>query len=112
MAHTPTPWWTLPTPTPGAAPEIMGAGWRGGRRIAKVLYDRGSEDPEVHDNAAFIVTACNAHDDLLAACKALPLDAFPERMGDCDAADFKDHAGAFFAAMRAARAALAKAKRE
>ena len=36
------------------------------RPIAKVLYDGGSEDPEVNDNAALIAAA----PELLEACKA------------------------------------------
>jgi hypothetical protein len=34
---------------------------------------------EYQESAAFIVRACNAHDDLLAACKKL--EAFDERIG-------------------------------
>jgi len=49
--------------TPGyAAPEITGDG----RRIAKVLYDYGSEDPEVDANARLIAAA----PDLYAVCCA------------------------------------------
>ena len=38
----------------GGAPEITGSGWRGLRVIARVVYDRGSEDPEVRPNATHI----------------------------------------------------------
>ena len=38
----------------GGAPEITGSGWRGPRVIARVVYDRGSEDPEVRPNARHI----------------------------------------------------------
>ncbi len=56
-------------------------------------------------NADLIVRAVNAHADLLAACKALPLDC-----DFTDAADFKDNSRRFLSAMELARAAIAKAE--
>ena len=55
MTHTPGSW-TL-NKMRHAALEIMGVGWMGNRRIAKVLYCGGSEDPEVHANAVLIAAA-------------------------------------------------------
>ena len=49
---------------------------------------------------------------LRAALEFLPLEAFDKPMDDCDAADYVDHAGEFFAAMTRARWALAKARVE
>lgn len=56
---------------------------------------------DVH--ARQIVAAVNAHEALVKACEALPLDVSFE-----DAADFKDHARQFMYAMDLARLALAK----
>jgi hypothetical protein len=47
-------------------------------------------------------------DELLEALQLLPLDAFKEDGKGADAADFKDNARHFIAAMDAARAAIAK----
>lgn len=52
--HTPLPW---EVEVSIAAPEIIGDG----RRVAMVLYHGGSEDRQVHDNAKFIVKACNMY---------------------------------------------------
>ena len=68
IMHTPAPWEVVKTI---GAPEITGDN----RRIARILYDPGSEDEQVHANAQFIVTACNSHHDLLDALQLL-LDAF------------------------------------
>ncbi len=64
MKHTPGPWGINPQSI-GGAPEITApTSWIGVRRIAKVLYEGGSEDPEVHANAQLIKAA----PDLLEAC--------------------------------------------
>lgn len=72
MSHTPTPW-RLEQTAHTTAPVIVGTSpFTGGeRRIARVLYEVGSEDPEVWDNARKIVAAVNSHDDLLATCEWL-----------------------------------------
>lgn len=61
--HTPTPW------------KASGNGiHKGIRCVATTDYiDRrsGEEFKEACANAEFIVRACNAHDDLLAACEAI-----------------------------------------
>ena len=65
MTHTPRPWKVKKFSN--AAPVIVGEGWMGARRIAKVLYEGGSEDPEVHANAVLIAAA----PDMLEALKAI-----------------------------------------
>ncbi|MCP4410915.1 MAG: hypothetical protein GY807_24880 [Gammaproteobacteria bacterium] len=68
------------------------------------LYASGSDRPgEARANAYLIAAA----PDLLKACLSLP-DFDLEQP---DAADFKDHASEFIAAMRQAREAIAKAQR-
>ncbi len=59
MKHTSGPW-TIDTPVIGA-PIISGKGWMGERRIAKVLYEGGLEDPEVRGNALLVVAALDSH---------------------------------------------------
>ena len=101
--HTPGPWEAHPLEFQNwlkygarVGPEC------GGSNIAHVYAA-----PETEANARLIAAA----PDLLAACEALPLSKFGDDMADCDAADFKDNALAFFGAMRLARAAIAKARR-
>ena len=62
MTHTPGPW-TVEGKAGYEAPVIRG----NGRAIAKVLYDGGSEDREVDDNAVLIAAA----PELLAAAKLI-----------------------------------------
>lgn len=71
--HTPRPWGIDALETAGGAPVIVAKTcWRNKpRRIAKVLYEFGSEDPEVAANAEHIVACVNSHDDLLASCKEM-----------------------------------------
>ena len=57
---------------------------------------------EMEDNAAFIVRACNSHDDLVAALAGM----MPENTGYGQSMDWE----AYAAAVKVARAALAKAK--
>lgn len=59
--------------TAGGAPIIVSDKcWLGGKRkIAKVLYHYGSEDPEVSPNAKFICLAVNYHDRLVEALNAI-----------------------------------------
>jgi len=92
--------------TMGGAPIICASESYLGRsrRVAKVLFEGGSEDPEVHANARLLVIAPL----LFEACQMLPLDKFGEDMGDCDAADFVDNAYAFFEAMKLVRQAFSK----
>lgn len=99
-AHTPGPWRHDRALSDGGAPMITAdRGWMGlPRRIAKVLYEGGSEDPEVMANARLIESAT----DLYAALSALvePCECYGREMGKhgrlCDQA----------------RAALAKARGE
>lgn len=112
--HTPTPWGAghLSDPTHSCdCPYIFGNDDRMGCvatvAVAKDGDPTATEYPdkaEAAANQAFIVRAVNSHDDLLAACQALPLDC-----EFTDAADFKDNSRAFLAAIRLARAAIAKA---
>ncbi len=63
MTHTPTPWHTKNNET-----EIADSrGWR----IAYVSFEAPRTADERDANAAFIVRACNSHEQLLEACKAL-----------------------------------------
>jgi hypothetical protein len=72
--HTPTPWWVAQSAGPGilavdaidpadgnlfAVCEIFG------------INDMREHSPEAEANAAFIVRACNCHNQLVAALKAL-----------------------------------------
>ncbi len=80
MTHTPTPWQLgLLVSGAGTGREIETVA--GGQRIAGVgthylrfagvpeCYLRAYDDPNACEaNTAFIVRACNAHDELLAAC--------------------------------------------
>jgi len=76
MEHTKLPWRIDRMATDGGAPIIVADEcWlHRTRTIAKVLYEYGSEDPEVLSNAAFIVKACNCHDELLEALKRCRLE--------------------------------------
>ena len=84
--HTPLPW---KLDLGLGAPEIVG----NSRRIARVLYDPGSEDNEVDYNARFIVRACNSHADLLEALEIVlvwldePSPSWPSEQ-DADSAYF------------------------
>jgi hypothetical protein len=100
--HTPTPWGIDEENCGDGANITSAAGrvaWtsalrriRGGERII--------EAAEAKANAAFIVAAVNAHDDLVAAMKlALPVMSPPYGAADC---------GAYATAYRAVRDALAK----
>lgn len=102
--HTPLPWRT-------ASALVMG---QHSRAIVSAL--KGQVDiynapltNETLANAEFIVRACNAHDELVAALKALmnPNGHLQARSGGCvpgpECGEYADHC-------RAARAALAKAR--
>lgn len=72
-AHTPTPWHVATNPGgPGDQPAFPSvrdsSGLKDGEDI--ICMPLGDSDT-VKANAAFIVRAVNAHDDLLAACQAL-----------------------------------------
>jgi hypothetical protein len=92
-AHTPTPW-----QVEGSIYEHMAAGIRGGsnRAIAQVW-----KGPRGHANAEFIVRACNAHDDLVAALKAIV---------DHNEASYSSEFELFATHVREAKKALAKAE--
>ena len=71
MSHTPTPW-NIDNTDYGAPLIRAKTCWmKGSRDVAKVLYHYGSEDPEVDQNAAFIVRACNAHEELVEALRGM-----------------------------------------
>jgi len=69
LKHTPVPWGINELRTAKGAPIIMSAtSWlKRPREVCKVLYDGGSEDPEVRANAALIVRAVNSHEALTTA---------------------------------------------
>ena len=97
--HTPTPWTVLdglsyPEPFTGIA---------GGNGRDPV--------PLNEINAAFIVRACNAHDDLVAALQTLLQSASATKAGQTDFAVWKScSAETIGAVLNDARAALAKAQ--
>jgi hypothetical protein len=66
MGHTPTPWETFSTRSNG---EVCIYDKRKPHQLVASAIQSDREYTAA-DNAAFIVRACNAHDDLLAACKA------------------------------------------
>lgn len=74
-AHTPGPWRHDRALSDGGAPMIVAdQGWMGvlPRRIAKVLYEGGSEDPQVHANARLIEAAPDLYaalSDLVEPCE-------------------------------------------
>lgn len=79
-AHTPTPWQIPPDDLPGQArtaqqegvPAFPGravVGADGKTVVCIVLIPRDRNPLESEANGRLIVTAVNAHDDLLAACK-------------------------------------------
>ena len=59
----------------GGAPVIVGPHW-GGRQservVCKVLFDPGSEDPQVHQNARLIVALRNLVPQIIAALRLTP----------------------------------------
>lgn len=67
MGHTPTPWETFSTRSNG---EVCIYDKRKPHQLVASAIQSDREYTAA-DNAAFIVRACNAHDDLLAACKAI-----------------------------------------
>lgn len=100
--HTPGPW----TRTPEERfKHDSSAGIKGpnGNYLAAALdFNRTDRDEEVEANAEFIVRACNAHDELLAALEDIIETPVGHTTADCA----KDLA----ACIRIARAAIAKAK--
>lgn len=91
--HTPTPWvWDK-------SRGVVYICLRSGKRIAMMIGAVLAEE----DDATFIVSACNAHDDLITALKAMVAydDTGPE--------SHVDFMLTYDNAMKLARAALAKA---
>ena len=109
MGHTPGPW-GLEQTTHAVSPVIMGESpFTGGpRRIARVLYEVGSEDPEVWANARRIVTAVNSFDALVAACDNA--QAALQRHCDDACKDDRCDACGHGSILRQVKAAIAKAK--
>jgi hypothetical protein len=97
--HTPTPWEQFA----GCGPAIFKAGVT--QQIASTA--RLGPDPQVHAvdeaNAAFIVTACNAHDELVAALRMME-EHFAWHV------EHDTHHDSDLIMLQVARAALAKAK--
>jgi hypothetical protein len=107
-AHTPGPWsddWIIRGPSHIDGHRANGEPTSSLRRVIAHVIDR---DEESAANARLIAAA----PEMLEALESLPLNAFGEDMGNCDAADFVDHSGEFFEAMIKARAAIRKAKGE
>jgi len=63
--HTPTPWAAVP-----GEESVIYSPQAGGRAVARTLANPDPTWP-AEANAAFIVRACNAHDEMLAALKEL-----------------------------------------
>jgi len=99
------------TPLPWAANVFLVVAPNGRSRYStlyggqEICHTGGGRCPseEAEANARFIVRAVNAHDELVAALRLLPLDKPFE-----DASDYKDNAKHFAAAMDAARSILNK----
>jgi hypothetical protein len=79
MQHTPTPWRAADSDEHGysvEADELYGVlSWQGiagadGEIVALALEEGGFSTPTMDANISFIVRACNAHDQLVAACRA------------------------------------------
>ena len=85
--HTPLPWRTARA---GERIGFADAHITGANRrpVATTLYPLAKSDWRAEDeaNARFIVQACNAHDELLAACRL----AIPELEAWSNSRDFKD----------------------
>ena len=67
--RTPGPWKVL-------GGNTIGTSYRPIATIDRGFTGDDKMDAETRANAAFIVMACNAHDDLLAACEALVMFSF------------------------------------
>jgi len=65
--HTPTPWKVLQAGDPSGVPRVTSD--KGGVAVICVNRYMGEKGPSAEEsaNAAFIVRACNAHDELVAA---------------------------------------------
>lgn len=102
-AHTPTPWKIIPSVSSGIIHNI---GDENGRAIAGVFHapDKGRPILIATRNAELIVRAVNAHDGLVAACRAVLLLA--DSSGQLP--DNGEYCGSIIADQ--IRAALAKAE--
>jgi len=78
--RTPGPWIVKMDEKLTDAPKIAGPVKESGRRDVIALFPIMGDTDTCKDNAAFIVHACNSHDDLLVACKDLL--SFEYRRGD------------------------------
>lgn len=94
VSHTPTPWatWDLQGDDEYPLPQKGDLRLIGPNKICMGIIFGGfnshsQELRELDGNAAFIVRACNAHDELLEALKAL--------VADCMASDFNEHWDSF-----------------
>lgn len=97
-AHTPTPWYVQPFAR--GMPEIRAAN---GAEIAEIFpFNFDADDPQTMANARYIVRACNAHDELVAALES----AMAVLCGD------EMNKSSLIKALTEGRAALAKAKGE
>ncbi|WP_036305437.1 hypothetical protein [Methylopila sp. 73B] len=101
-AHTPTPWAVCGSDEHWI--DIKPA--REKRRISLSIATVATCTVDAEANAAFIVRACNAHDDLVAALKAMVSDAV--ELAESGDAGFWD--AEKVPAVIAARAALARAE--
>jgi hypothetical protein len=76
MGHTQLPW------SVNEPPDALAIVAADGREIASMEHDTDEMTADEGEaNAAFIVLAVNAHDDLLAACEALHVRLFREQGG-------------------------------
>ena len=98
--HTPTPWKVLQAGDPSGVPRVTSD--KGGVAVICVNRYMGEKGPSAEEsaNAAFIVRACNAHDELVAALREL---LWTEQFDDDDPR--------LIAARLQSRAALAKASK-
>lgn len=99
MKHTPTPWkideaLDLPLAIISDTDDGMG------------VAEMGERSPESIANAAFIVKTCNAHDELLAACK----EALELLYGLSSGCHTKQRAEEYVAGVLALKRAISKAE--
>ena len=107
VSHTPGPWKLTGDSQRSPYFKIRGTRLGGKWKVANCPFipEVFLDMAEAAANARLIAAA----PDLLAALELMPLEHFADEQRDIDAAEFVDHANDFMNAMRAGRAAIAKA---
>lgn len=104
--HTPGPWKLAPM-AHGHSVHI-----EGGKDTETIASAWATKNEQAIANAEFIVRACNAHDDMLAALIALTSNPRPSTLSRADDDEWAERYKRYEDAFNAARAAIAKAKGE